>query len=111
MKYVITWSERPQGSPAEYEAAQKRVLELFQPWQKPASLTIHQFVVRVGEWGGYMVLETDDLAAIHQLTTIFAVFRFRVEPVIDVMDAVAAEVEAIKWRDSVKPTGNPPGSD
>ena len=50
-----------------------------------------------------MVLETDDVAAIHQLTTIFAVFKFRVEPVIDVMDAVAAEVEAIKWRDSVPP--------
>jgi hypothetical protein len=28
------------------------------------------------------------------------VFKFRVEPVMDVMDAVAAEVEAIKWRDS-----------
>jgi len=26
MKYMINWSERPQGSPAEYENAQKRVL-------------------------------------------------------------------------------------
>jgi Domain of unknown function (DUF3303) len=103
MKYVITWWERPQGSPAEYEAAQKRVLELFLPWEKPASLNIHQFVIRVGEWGGYMVLETDEPAAIHQLTTILAVFKFRVEPVIDVMDAVAAEVEAIKWRESQQP--------
>lgn len=99
MKYVITWWERSQGSPADYEAAQKRILELFQPWQKPASLDIHQFVVRVGEWGGYMVLETDDLAAIHQLTTILAAFKFRVEPVIDVMDAVATELEAMKWRE------------
>jgi Domain of unknown function (DUF3303) len=100
MKYVITWWERPQGSPADYEAAQQRVLELFRPWEKPASLTIHQFVVRVGEYGGYIVAETDDLAASHQLTSTFAVFKFRVEPVIEVMDAVAAEVEAIKWRKS-----------
>jgi muconolactone delta-isomerase len=106
MKYVVTWWERSQGSPAEYEAAQKRVLELFQPWQKPESLTIHQFVVRVGEWGGYMVLETDDLAAIHELTTILPVFKFRVEPVIDVMDAIATEVEAIKWRDAREPRGS-----
>ncbi len=105
---MITWWERPQGSPADYEAAQKRVLELFQPWEKPASLTIHQFVVRVGEYGGYMVLETDDIAGIHQLTSTFAAFKFRVEPVMDVMDAVAAEVEAIKWRDSVEPPRNPP---
>ncbi len=29
MKYVVTWRERPTGSVAEYEAAQKRVLEIF----------------------------------------------------------------------------------
>ncbi len=49
------------------------------------------------------------MAAIHQVTTTFAVFRFRVEPVVDVMDAVAAEVEAIKWRDSLRPGGASPG--
>jgi hypothetical protein len=27
MKYMISWFERPQGSPAEYENAQKRILE------------------------------------------------------------------------------------
>jgi hypothetical protein len=27
MKYVISWFERPQGSPMEYENAQKRILE------------------------------------------------------------------------------------
>jgi hypothetical protein len=26
-KYMITWNERPQGSPIEYEDAQKRILE------------------------------------------------------------------------------------
>jgi hypothetical protein len=36
------------------------------------------------------------------LTTAFAVFQFRVEPVMDVMDAVAAESESIEWRDSIK---------
>src|SRR5215472_12383664 len=28
MKYMLTWTERPQGSPIEYENAQKRILEV-----------------------------------------------------------------------------------
>jgi hypothetical protein len=29
MQYMITWNERQQGSPIEYENAQKRILEVF----------------------------------------------------------------------------------
>ena len=104
MKYVLTWWERPGGSYADYEAAQKRVLNVFQNWEMPESLDIHQFVVRVGEFGGYAVLETDNVADVQKLTTTFAVFQFRLEPVMDVMDAVAAEAEAIAWRDSNAPS-------
>jgi hypothetical protein len=100
VKYVLTWWERPGGSYADYEAAQKRVLEVFQKWEIPERLTFHQFLVRVGEFGGYAVLETDDLAEVQKAATIFAVFQFRLEPVLDVMDAVAAEGEGIAWRDS-----------
>ena len=99
MKYVLTWWERPGGSYADYEAAQKRVLNVFQNWEMPESLDIHQFVVRVGEFGGYAVLETDNVADVQKLTTTFAVFQFRLEPVMDVMDAVAAEAEGIAWRE------------
>jgi hypothetical protein len=44
----------------------------------PASFTIQQLVVRVGEFGGYIIVETDK--------------------VVDVMDAVAVEVNAIEYR-------------
>jgi muconolactone delta-isomerase len=101
MKYVLTWWERPGGSYAEYEAAQKRVLDVFGAWKMPETLVFHQFVVRLGEFGGYAVIETDDPAALHRLTTALAVFAFKVEPVMDVMDAVAAEGEAIAWRDTL----------
>ena len=104
MKYVLTWWERPGGSYADYEAAQKRVLSVFQNWEMPESLDIHQFVVRVGEFGGYMVLETDNVADVQKLTTTFAVFQFRLAPVMDVMDAVAAEAEAIAWREENAPS-------
>jgi hypothetical protein len=101
MKYVVTWRERPTGSAGEYEAAQKRILDVFSQWEMPKSLTIHQFVVRIGEFGGYAVIETDEPADLHYLTTVYAPFAFTVEPVLDVMDAVAAENRAIEWRDGL----------
>lgn len=101
MKYVITWWERPAGSAADYEAAQKRLLAIFQRWEMPASLQFHQFLVRVGEMGGCAVLEIDQPADIHRVTTAFAAFKFRVDQVLDVGEAVAAEAAAIAWREGL----------
>ena len=101
MKYVITWWERPGGSAADYEQAQKRVLQLFSQWEEPETVKFHQFLVRVGEFGGYAVVETNEPAVLHRIANSYAVFQFRVEPVLDVMDAVKAEQEGIAWRESV----------
>ena len=100
-KYVLRWEERPGAGPSEYEAAQTRILDVFRKWETPKGLTFHQFVIRVGDWGGYAVIETDNIAEIHLLTTALAAFTFRLEPVIDVMDAVAFELEAMAWREKV----------
>lgn len=35
MKYMISWFERPQGSPTEYEKAQKRILEVSPNGRRP----------------------------------------------------------------------------
>jgi hypothetical protein len=59
---------------------------------------MHEFVVRVGDYGGYMIVETDNPKDIHYVTSVFAVFEFKVEPVVDVMDAVAVELQAIEYR-------------
>jgi hypothetical protein len=67
------------------------VLGVFQKFPMPPSIKFQQFLVRVGEFGGYAVMETDKPADVHKLTTALAVFQFRLEPVIDVMDAVAVE--------------------
>src|SRR5262245_60636710 len=93
MKYVMTWGERP-GAYTHYETAQKRVLGIFQQWSTQESLTFHQFLVRVGELGGYAVLETDNVAEVHKLTAAFANFQVHLEPVLDLREAVAAEAEA-----------------
>ena len=98
MKFVISWRERPAASSREYEAAQERILQIFKDWKMPASFEIQQFVIRVGDYGGYMVVETDKPIDIHYVASVFAVFEFKVEPVVDVMDAVAAEIQAIDYR-------------
>jgi hypothetical protein len=96
MKYVISWRERPAASSKEYEAAHERILQIFKGWKMP--FTVLQFVIRVGDYGGYMVMESDNVADIHYVTSYFAAFEFKVEPVMDVMDAVTAEMKAIDYR-------------
>lgn len=101
--YVLTWEERPHGSHQDYDNAQRRVLQLFEQWKAPESVTIHQFFARVGEMGGFAVLGTDDLRAVHEALIPYSTFSFRLHPVMDVKDAVEAEMNAISWRESVGP--------
>ncbi len=103
MKYMISWFERPQGSPAEYENAQKRILELFTHWTAPDDFRIEMFVVRVGDWGGHMLVDCDDPLTVHKVCSTFPAFVFEARPVVPVMDAVRVELEAIAWRDGLRP--------
>ncbi len=102
MKYMISWFERSQGSAAEYENAQKRILEVFTQWEAPGNFQIEFFVVRVGDWGGHMLVECDDPLTVHKVCSTFPAFVFEARPVVPVMDAVRVELEAISWRDGLK---------
>jgi hypothetical protein len=102
MKYVISWFERTQGSPIEYENAQKRILEVFGQWKAPANFKVEFFVVRVGEWGGHMLVDCDDPLTIHKFCSMLPAFVFEARPVIAVEDAVRSELEVIAWRDGLK---------
>ncbi len=101
MKYVISWNERPQGSPAEYENAQKRILEVFGQWKAPANFKIEFFVVRVGDWGGHLLVDCDDPLLVHKFCSMLPAFTMEARPVIAVMDAVKAELEVMAWRDGL----------
>jgi len=102
MKYMITWNERPQGSPIEYENAQKRILEVFSPWKAPANFKIEAFVIRVGDWGGYMLMECDDPLEVHKFCSMLPAFTFEARPVRPVADAIRVELEAMAYRDGLK---------
>ena len=110
MKYVISWFERPQGSPIEYENAQKRILEVFGQWKAPANFKIEFFVIRVGEWGGHMLVDCDDPLTIHKFCSMLPAFVFQVHPVVRVEDAVRGELEVIAWRDGLKASDLAAGS-
>jgi hypothetical protein len=102
MKYVISWFERPQGTPLEYENAQKRILEVFGQWKAPANFKVEFFVVRVGEWGGHMLVDCDDPLTVHKFCSMLPAFVFEARPVISVEEAVRGELDVIAWRDGLK---------
>jgi hypothetical protein len=60
------------------------------------------FVIRVGDWGGYMLLDCDDPLAVHKFCSTIPAFVFEARPVVPVMDAVRVELEAIAFRDGLK---------
>lgn len=102
MKYMITWSERSQGSAIEYENAQKRILDVFRRWEAPPNFKIELFVIRVGDWGGYMLADCDDPVTVHKFCSMLPAFEFQARPVIPIEDAVRGELEVMAWRDGLK---------
>ena len=65
--------------------------------EAPDNSTIELFVIRVGEWGGYMLWDCDDPLAVHKFRSMLPAFEFQVRPVVPVMDAVRVELEAIAF--------------
>ncbi len=104
MKYMLTWNERSQGSPIEYENAQKRILEVFTQYKTADSFKIEMFVIRVGDWGGYMLVDCDEPLEVHKFCSLLPAFTFEARPVIPIKDAVRVELEAMAFRDGLKPS-------
>ena len=101
MKYVLTWRKKRHGTTADYEDGQRRIVTMMRDWRRPDGVRIHEFLVKVGEPGGFVVFEADDLAAVHRETAVFSMLNFTVEPVVDIDEALAAVGQAIEWRDAV----------
>jgi hypothetical protein len=93
---------RTPATPIEYENAQKRILEVFGQWKAPANFKIEFFAIRVGEWGGHVLVECDDPLTLHKFCSMLPAFVFEVHPVIRVEEAVRGELEVIAWRDGLK---------
>ena len=102
MKYMVTWNERSQGSAIAYENAQRRILDVFGRWEQPANFKIELFMIRVGDWGGYMLVDCDDPLELHKLCSMLPAFTFDVRVVVPIADAMRGELEVMDWRDKLK---------
>jgi muconolactone delta-isomerase len=58
--------------------------------------------LRVGDWGGYILMDSDDPLEIHKFCSMLPAFEFQARPVVPVADAIRVELEAMAWRDSLK---------
>src|ERR1039457_7510465 len=71
-------------------------------WKAPANFKIESFVIRVGDWGGYMLMECDDPLEVHKFCSMLPAFTFEARPVVPVADAIRVELEAMAYRDGLK---------
>lgn len=98
MKYLVSWETRGEMT---VERAQ-RMMTVFGKWAPDASVTFHQFVERVDGRGGYAVVETDNAVALVRDAALFSEFLdFTYTPVVDVLDAVGAQQEALATLESI----------
>ncbi len=100
MKFVLEYTYRDGGSAVDNEAAAKRAQQLLSKFEP--SMDILQWVDRIDGEGGFAVFDADDPVAMHRDIEIWAtMLRFKLHPVLDIADAVPAQLEAIEFRDSI----------
>jgi hypothetical protein len=56
-------------------------------------------VIRVGNWGGYMLMGCDDPLEVHKFCSMLPAFTFEARPAI--ADAIRVELEATAYRDGL----------
>ena len=102
MKYMLTSNERRRAHRSNMRMRKSGYLRCLPNGRPPSNFKIELFVIRVGDWGGYMMLDCDDPLAVHKFCSMLPAFVFEARPVVPVMDAVRVELEAIAFRDELK---------
>ena len=98
MKYVVSWESRSNAT----EETAARSLQVFAKWTPHEGATFKEFVSRVDGRGGYAVVETDDPSLILRDTDLFSpFFDFSVDPVLEIADATAIEMETVEHLRSI----------
>ncbi len=107
MKHMIAWPKTLHGIGGGLRKARKsESCPCLNNGRSRNPVKVLEPLVRVGEYGGFLLVETNDPAAIHKMTSTYPAFQFRVDQVLEVQDAVAAELEAIAWRDGLRTDGS-----
>jgi hypothetical protein len=102
MKFVISMNFLRNGSAAENEAAQRRLLDVYSNWKPPAGMTFQQFLTRCDGAGGFAVVETNNPADLIEATSKFAAYiNYEIHPVVEIADGVQVAQEALSFLDSI----------
>ncbi len=95
MKYVVTWEAPAQQT----EEAYARAFKVFERKPKRRELKYHQMFGRIDNRGGYMIVETDDPAALAREAAAFAtVGACVITPVMDIAEFAQIGKEAMEFR-------------
>ena len=99
MKFVLTWTPRTGGSPAEAAAAQNAAMERLGHFTPGDSATIHQWLVRADGGGGFAVFESDSPEEIlHDLSVWSDMQDSELHLVVDIAEAAEIQARAISAR-------------
>jgi hypothetical protein len=102
MLFLVSWTGRPGGSPAEMLEANRATLKAFEKWT-PAAGEYKAMVSRIDGQGGYALIESDNPAGLLEDAAKFSdTFVFETVPVLDMMEAVPVFNTAMQWRESLQ---------
>ena len=96
MKFVLTWTNRANGTPVENVEGFESTLKLLSSWQPGPEVTMREWLVRCDAAGGFAVLETDDPGALYRdIATWNPWISFEVHPVLDIAESTPRLAEAV----------------
>ena len=85
------------------EEGQKRSLQIFQNWQRPAEAQFQGFYGFADNSGGVAIVEVDSAVTLTRITAPFTAWmEFTMTPILPVEEAAVLAGEAIGFRDSVR---------
>ena len=100
MQFAIIYRRRPSITDEET----RRLMRIFMAWTPPigVELLAHYHYARGS--GGIVILTADSAPALFESLTAFdSIIEYQVEPVLNVIDAVAIKMDIDAWVSSLKP--------
>lgn len=99
MLLVVKYSPPPNRTPSE----RRRVREIFVAWEPPAGVELRTHYHYISG-GGFLIVETQDAAGLFQALEPFKpLVTFEIEPVINVIEAIAISLDIEEWAASILP--------
>ena len=99
MLFAVTYTGRGDST----EESEKRILQLFANWKRPAGYEEKAHYGFSDGSGGLAMVEASTAAALYEGLSVWApFFEFNAVPVVEISEGVSLLQRVYGWRDSVK---------